>query len=132
MKKIVLRIDGTFLILAGTFGFVADLLSYFSGIGPFGPKFHNDPFVISGVEAHLFGLMTGVLLWHFSRSINGDYAGNWAAVGAHLICGISNIAWFGVFVAVNGATQGVVVTIVHFLFVVLNFIVIAKRTDAVQ
>lgn len=127
MKKLVLRFDSIFLGLAGIFGIAADLLSHFSGSGPFGMHFYKNPIVITGVEAHAFAVMTAGLLWYFS-TVKNWAAGNWFGIIAHLICGVSNILWFDIFRSVNAATQGVIDTTVHFIFVILNAIVIFKQS----
>jgi len=119
MKKLILRIDAAFLGLAGVFGVASDLLSYFAGRGAFGQVFYKNPFVIAGVEAHLLAVMAAGFMWHWSKNRHGS-SGSWMGIIVHLICGISNIIWFDVFNAVNARAQGIVVTILHFLFVGLN------------
>jgi tryptophan-rich sensory protein len=126
MKKLILRIDAGFICLAGVFGVASDLLSYFAGKGAFGQIFYKNPFVIAGVEAHLFAVMAAGFMWYLSKSKD---AGSGSSMGiiVHLICGISNIIWFDVFTTVNAFAQGIVVTILHFLFVGLNAALIYKN-----
>ncbi len=123
----VLRSDAVFLFAAGLFGVVSDLQSYASGTGPFGHTFHQNPTVIGVVEAHSLAVLVAVSVWCLAHT---PRFGHWVALAAHLIMGTSNIIWFDVFRNVNAATQGVAVTVVHFVFVILNtfFLIRNART----
>ncbi|MBK8464212.1 MAG: hypothetical protein IPL32_00135 [Chloracidobacterium sp.] len=123
MNKIILRADAVFVGLAGSFGVASDLTSYLAGKGVFGNIFHQNPLVISSVEAHMLGITTAVLFWYFSSKL-ATTAGNQLAIAFHLICGISNVVWFDIFYLTNMPTQGFVVTILHFFFVALNGLVV--------
>jgi hypothetical protein len=46
---------------------------------------------------------------------------------AHAVLGVSNIIWFDVFTCVHAETQGGAVTIMHFVFVLLNAFVAFKH-----
>jgi len=128
MKKLILQVDAAFVGLAGVFGVASDLLSYFAGKGAFGQVFYKNPFVIAGVEAHLLAMMAAGFMWHLSKN-RDDSSGSLMGIIVHLICGISNIIWFDVFTTVNAFAQGIVVTVLHFLFVGLNVALIYKRKD---
>ena len=119
LRRTTLRVDAVFLILAGVFGLVGDVLSYVSGAGPFGATFYENPTVIGVVEAHSLAVLTAVTLWHSSQRNAGTF-GNWVGLTAHLVLGGSNIIWFDVFRNVQAEAQGVAVTVVHFVFVALN------------
>ena len=123
----VLRGDAVFLFAAGLFGVVSDLQSYASGTGPFGRTFHQNPTVIGVVEAHSLAVLVAVSIWCLAHT---PRFGHWVALVAHLIMGTSNVIWFDVFRNVNAATQGVAVTVVHFVFVILNtfFLIRNART----
>lgn len=113
----VLRSDAIFLTIAGLFGVVSDLQLYASGTGSFGRTFYQNPTVIGVVEAHSLALLVGVSIWFLAHT---PRFGHWVGLVAHLIMGTSNIIWFDVFRNVNAETQGVAVTVVHFVFVILN------------
>ena len=124
-----MRVDAVFLILAGMFGLVGDVLSYRSGTGPFGTTFFQNPTVIGVVEAHALAVLTAVTLWYCSQQHAGRF-GHWVGLSAHLVLGGSNIIWFEVFSRVQAEAQGVAVTVVHFLFVALNaFLIIRGGED---
>lgn len=125
MNKTILRADAVFVGLAGSFGVTSDLTSYLAGKGVFANIFYQNPLVISSVEAHMLGIATAVLLWYFSTKLPTT-AGNKLAIAFHLICGISNVVWFDIFYLANMPTQGFVVTILHFLFVALNGLVVFR------
>lgn len=130
MKKILLRIDGSFLIIAGLVAAITDFLSYWKGTGPWGELFYQNPHVIGVFEGHCFALLTGCLLWYFSR--NKPFGiGNITGIAAHLICGLSNIYWFDVFETVNRQTQGFAVTVVHFIFVAVHLYILIKTSKYV-
>ena len=126
MRTTILRVDAIFLGLAGLFGVVSDLLSYLSGSGPFGRTFYENPTVIGVVEAHALAMLTAGALWYFAKKHDTTF-GNWIGLIAHAVLGVSNIIWFDVFTRVNAQTQGVAVTVVHFLFVLLNAFVAVKH-----
>lgn len=106
----LLRIDGWFLILSGGFGLAADLASYFSGIGPFGPVFHGDPTVIGVVEAHGLAVLTGIAVC-VARA--GRYW-HWHLAATHALLGGANVAFFAVFEQVGARAGGIAVTAIHF------------------
>ena len=125
LRRTTLRVDSGFLLLAGVFGLVCDILSYRSGTGPFGTTFFQNPTVIGVVEAHALAVLTAVTLWYCSQQQAGRF-GHWLGLSTHLVLGGSNIIWFEVFSRVQAEAQGVAVTVVHFLFVTLNALLIIK------
>jgi len=129
MRRILLRVDAVFLMVAGLFGLSSDLQSYGSGSGPFGQTFYQDPTVIGVVEAHALAILTAGTLWFLSTHHTGRF-GHFVAIGAHTIMGVSNIVWFEVFTRVQAETQGIAVTAVHFAFVAANAYCIVTTTEA--
>ena len=128
VRRTTLRVDAVFLMLAGVFGLVADILSYRSGVGPFGTTFFQNPTVIGVVEAHALAVLTAVTLWYCSQQQASTF-GHWVGLSAHLVLGGSNIIWFEVFSRVQAEAQGVAVTVVHFLFVALNAFLIIRGVE---
>ncbi len=128
VRKFVLRIDAVFLTLAGVFGLVSDLQSYGFGTGPFGQTFYQNPTVIGVVEAHGLAVLTAGTLWFLATHHTGRF-GHAVGLTAHALMGGSNIVWFEVFTRVHAETQGVAVTVVHFVFVAVHafFIVSAGK-----
>ncbi|MBC7901437.1 MAG: hypothetical protein H7070_15445 [Saprospiraceae bacterium] len=131
MKRIILRGDAVFLGLAGIFGLVSDLLSHYGGSGSFGTTFYRNPLVIGVVEAHSLAILTAATMWYFSKKHTATF-GNWAGLSAHLICGISNILWFDVFISVGAAGKGMAITALHFVFAALNALVILKMFNTID
>ena len=129
MRRTVLRGDAVFLTLAGLFGLTADLLSYVAGTGPFGRTFYQDPTVIGVVEAHALAIVIAATLWHHART-GASHHGQWAGIAAHAVMGVSNIVWFDVFSRVQAETQGVAVTVVHFVFIAGHAALMAARRDS--
>lgn len=125
MRRNLLRVDAVFLGLAGVFGLVSDLLSYLSGAGPFGTTFYENSTVIGVVEAHSLAVLTAGTLWYFAQNREGTF-GNWIGLLAHLVLGVCNIIWFDVFTRVQADAQGLIVTVLHFVFVTLNAVLIIK------
>ena len=128
MRQTILRVDAVFLAVAGLFGLVSDLLSYVSGAGPFGRTFYESPTVIGVVEAHALAMLTAGTLWHLAQP-RGSHAGHWVGFFAHAIMGVSNVIWFDVFTRVQAETQGVAVTVVHFVFVAVHAFLVARGRD---
>ena len=125
MRRTILRLDATFLVLAGLFGLASDLLSYTFSAGPFGATFYENPTVIGVVEAHALAVLTGCALWFLAQKDIGTF-GNWMGGIAHLIFGVSNLIWFEVFTRVQSEVRGVAITAVHFAFFALNAAVIVR------
>lgn len=119
IRKQILRGDAVFLTLAGLFGLTGDLLSHVAGAGPFGLTFYRNPIVIGVVEAHALAIVIAGTLWYQARA-GADNHGHWAGIAAHAVMGVSNIIWFEVFSRVQAETQGIAVTIVHFVFIALH------------
>jgi tryptophan-rich sensory protein len=126
MRKIVLRTDAVFLWIAGLFGLVADVLSYYFGSGPFREVFLANSTVIGVVEAHALAMLIAAVLWHVSNNHRTN-VGGWMGLSAHAIMGVSNLVWFDLFVRVESEVQGFAVTFLHFMFVALHAFVIATR-----
>ncbi len=116
-RSLLLGLDGLFLVLSGCFGLAADLASYLAGMGPFGTVFLGDPGVIGVVEAHGLAILTGIAVWAVGIRHSRRYW-HWHLAMTHALLGTANIAFFGVFEQVGARTGGVVVTVVHFIFVI--------------
>lgn len=124
-----LRADAVFLGVSGVFGVIADVSSYLSGQGPFGPTFYGDPLVIGVVEAHALAILTATTLWYSARGTMATF-GRWTALAAHLVLGVSNVVWFDVFTGLNADTQGQAVTTLHFVFCALHLQWIVRPTPS--
>jgi hypothetical protein len=125
MKKMVLKIDGFFLVIMGTLAGVTDLVSYFAGKGPFGDIYYQNSIAIGGFEAHCLALIAGSVLVVKSKSPDAIFFNK---VGAfiHTSLGISNLIWFNIFLETDTIPMGYITTFAHFLFILLNIIATLK------
>ncbi len=63
MKKNILKIDGFFLAIMGTLAGITDLVSYFTGKGPFGHVYFQNSIAIGGFE-YLYKTLTKMfIIW---------------------------------------------------------------------
>jgi hypothetical protein len=123
--RVLIGVDGLFLILSGCFGLTADLASYFAGAGPFGPVFHGDPVVIGVVEAHGLAVLTGIAAMAALAGGPRRYW-HWHLAATHILLGGANIAFFEVFERVGARGGGIGVTAVHFSLVALQIAYAAR------
>ena len=129
MKKYILRIDGVFLAVMGTVAARFDLVSYFTGKGPFGQAYYQNGIAIGGFEAHCLAVIAGLTLILRSKSSEAGFF-NKVAAAIHTVLGISNLIWFKVFFETGTVPMGYATTIAHFTFVFLNIVAI-YRTDKI-
>ena len=116
-RRLILRANAVFLILAGGGSLLMDLRAYFFGVGPSSRFIAAAPYTAIGfVEAHGLALIFGVLFaiaavsrpWHLT------------AAAVHVLLGGSNILFWKIFVAGDLLAMGYVTTAFHALFVVLE------------
>lgn len=117
-RRLVLRVNAVFLIVAGFSAWLNfDFPASFSGSGPLGPLIAHEPSLgIGFVEAHGLALILGVLLWRAPS----EKSWHFTAVAIHLLLGVSNIAFWQIFVATNTLPMGWVSTVIHGLLVLLH------------
>ena len=116
-RSTISRAEAVFLAVAGVFGLISDLLSYSSGTGRLRHDVHQNATGIGVVEAHSLAVLTGVTHWYLSQKEAGTFGIGW---------GSARIGTRRQHIRVRrlqrtqAETQGVAVTIVHFVFVALN------------
>lgn len=126
MKKNILKIDGLFLAIMGTFAGITDLASYFTGKGPFGPVYFQNSIAIGGFEAHCLAIITGIILVAKSKTPDAVFF-NKTAIAIHSALGVSNLIWFKVFLDTNTIPMGYITTVAHFAFILLNTMAIYEK-----
>ena len=116
-RRLILRANAVFLILAGGGSLLMDLRAYFLGTGPSTRFIATAPYTAIGfVEAHGLALIFGILFaraaairpWHLT------------AAAVHLLLGTSNLVFWQIFVVGDLLAMGYVTTGLHGLFVVLE------------
>jgi hypothetical protein len=113
IRKTILRADAAFLLIAGSGGFVADLLGAFYGIGPQGAVLAQAPHAaIGAVEAHGLAIVLGVLLWRAAPA----RAWHLTAVAIHVLLGTSNLVFWSGFAAAGMLAVGYITTALHGVF----------------
>ena len=112
-RRLLLRANALFLILASSFGLLADISGRFAGVGPQAPVLGQAPHAAVGfVEAHGLALILAVLLWR------GTSTRSWhlTALSIEGLLGFANIACWQYFVVSNTVAGGYVTTILHVTF----------------
>jgi hypothetical protein len=123
----ILRADAAFLLVAGTGGFVSDLVGAFLMRGPQGRVMASAPFSALGfVEAHGLAVIVAFLLlgaaserrWHV------------AAAAVHLLLGTANLVFWSYFPFAHMLAMGYITTILHAAFVALQLAAAGARAGA--
>jgi hypothetical protein len=116
-RRIILRANALFLLIASTGGLFADLAGAFLGIGPQRPILGAAPHAAIGfVEAHGLAFIIGVLLWR------AEPARFWhtTAAAVHVLLGSANLLFWQIFVAADALWMGYLTTLLHWTFVVMQ------------
>ncbi|SRR6266542_3042917 len=131
VRVLILRADAITLGLFGLFGLTTDLLSYFAGTGAWKGVLFNNPLAVGAVEAHGLAIIIAVLLIR-QAAFNDQVVWHLTAVTAHLLLGICNLVFWQVFIHANVVPLGIVATIYHFVFVIVNSVAVslARREPA--
>jgi hypothetical protein len=116
-RKTLLRANAVFLLVAAAGGMSTDLAGAFLGSGPFAKVLAAAPDTAIGfVEAHGLALIIGCLLWQ------AEPVRKWhlTAAAVHALLGISNLAFWQLFIAADMLVMGYVTTSLHGLFFALQ------------
>jgi hypothetical protein len=116
-RRIILRANAVFLLVAGASGMAADLAGAFFAIGPQRQILAAAPHAAIGfVEAHGLAFIIGVLLWRAEPARLWHFT----AAAVHLLLGISNLVFWQIFIAADALWGGYVTTSLHGAFVILQ------------
>jgi hypothetical protein len=116
-RKLLLRANAVFLLVASAGGMISDLTGAFLLRGPVGLVLEKAPHAAIGfVEAHGLAFIIGVLLWR------AEPARLWhgTAVAVHVLLGASNLLFWPLFGFAGMLPVGYVTTALHVLFAVLQ------------
>ena len=102
--------DGAFLLVAGLAALAADLVGYFSGVGPFA-ALAGQPLSVGAVEAHGLAALVGFLL--LTTPPSDRWRWHAVAAGVHLFFGICNLLSWEVYSVMGATPAGIVSTVVH-------------------
>lgn len=118
LSRWALRLDGAFLMLAGTAAMLSEILGHFFGIGPLA-AIRGSPNTIGGFEAHGLALLIGVLLL---RSATLPDRKMWHIVGliTHIFLGTCNLLFWYSFIHHGMLRAGYVTTALHSAFAVAH------------
>jgi hypothetical protein len=124
-RRILLLINGGALAMVGVAQVILELLSYYAGVGIYGPLFHNSPYVVGWVEAHGLAALIGILFLAVAASDRGP---RWhlVALCVHLLLATANILFWSGFRAFGMVGAGIVATTSHLLLVTAHLIAIAS------
>jgi phosphoglycerol transferase MdoB-like AlkP superfamily enzyme len=109
---LVLRVNGAFLLVAGSLGVTSEVLSHFWGIGPWGHQFLDSPYTVGFFEAHGLALVISILLLTVATSRLDPYWHLFAAAVAAIL-GCANLLFWQTFIAFNKVPLGVATTALH-------------------
>ena len=123
LRRLLLRIDAAFLLLASSGGMLGDILGTFFGSGPEAAILRDAPGAGIGLlEAHGLAFILAVLLWR------ADPIRSWhfAAAAIHLLLGTANLAFWQFFTAADMLAVGYITTALHWTFVTLQLTAAAQ------
>lgn len=116
-RKMILRVNAVFLLVAGVSGFLNDLRGVYTATGPLGRILVSLPDAgIGFIEAHGLAVILGVLLWR------AEPLRSWhlTAAAIHVLLGGANLAFWQLFITADILAVGYITTLLHGLFVVLQ------------
>jgi hypothetical protein len=128
-RRLLLRTNALFLILASSFGLLADVIGRFGGVGPQATVFAQAPYAAIGfVEAHGLALILSVMLWR------GAPTRSWhlTALAIEVLLGGANIACWQYFVVSNALAGGYAVTVLHLGFAAAHAVAVLPATTAMS
>lgn len=125
-----LRIHAYFLLTMGSLASLNDLASYFFARGPFGASLYRQPLAIGPFEAHVLAAILGLVLLRHADS--RDPWWNAIAGTIALSLGTANLVWFDAFALIGSITFGVVITTIHFVFVIGQLWAWSQRSAAAR
>ncbi len=124
-RQILLLINGGALAVVGAAQVSLELLSYYAGVGIYGPRFHNSPYVVGWVEAHGLAALIGVSFIAVG-AFDGGRRWHVVALCVHLLLGTANLVFWSHFSAFGMVGAGIVATTGHLLLVTAHLIAIAS------
>ena len=122
-RRMLLRANAIFLLVAAGGGFASDVLGIFYARGPVASVVAAAPHAGIGlIEAHGLAFIIGTLLWR------ADPMRAWhlTAAAVHILLGSANLVFWQIFIAGDLLVVGYVTTLLHGVFAV--FQVIAATT----
>ena len=116
-RRILLRANAAFLLIASAGGMWSDILGAFFARGHVAPVLASAPHAAIGfVEAHGLAFIIGVLLWR------AEPLRSWhlTAAAVHVLLGTANLVFWPIFIAADMLAVGYITTSLHWLFVALQ------------
>ena len=128
LSRWTLRLDGSFLAIAGSAALLADTTGHFFGVGPMADLF-GSPHTIGGFEAHGLAVILGVLLFRAAKLADRQ---SWHALGlgVHLLLGTANLIFWSSFLQLDVLMIGVVTTALHSTFICAQAACLWRGTSA--
>lgn len=127
--RLLLQINGAFLMFMGGAAAVADAVGYLVGRGPMAPILFRAPLAISSFEAHLLAALLGSVLWSGAAAAERQRYHRLAAA-IHIVLGGSNLLFFErAFGAIDARLFGVLITTCHFAFVLAQSLAALPRPN---
>jgi hypothetical protein len=123
-RQRLMRANGAFLALVGGAQMIFELLSHYAGSGPLGRIFAGSHYTIGWVEAHGLAMLIGLLLIGLAAP-DPKRAWHGFAAGVHLLLGGANMLFWPSFVFWGVVPMGVVATLFHGLFLVVQLYYLA-------
>ena len=120
-RKNLFRINAGFLILIGGVFTVLDYVGFKTGAGPLGNLLKGNFLAVGALEAHGLALIVGILLLVYAaRSV--DISWHLVGIAVHVLLGGSNLIFWDHFRQLGIVNQEIIVTAVHFLFVLAHLL----------
>jgi hypothetical protein len=117
IRQLIVRLNASYIGFFAFFGLIFDIRGVLYGTGPQGQVLANAPLAgIGFVEAHGLALILSVVLWRAA----GVRASHLTAMAMDLLLGVSNLAFWQLFVVTDALTVGYVSTSLHLSFALLQ------------
>ena len=127
-RVVLLKFNAWFLLVVGGISTIQDLVGYRTGLGPLGKVLFNNWDAVAYTEAHGLAFIIGLILLVIATKEPRPF---WHGIGAgvHILLGGSNLLFWGAFIEWGIVKPEIVVTSIHWLFVLAHLIalVLARK-----
>jgi hypothetical protein len=126
IRQLIVRLNASYIGFFAAAGLVFDIRGVLYGVGPQGRVLADAPLAgIGFVEAHGLALILSVVLWR-AASVRASHL---TAMAMDLLLGVSNLAFWQLFVFTGALTVGYVSTALHLSFALLQALCWSARTE---
>ena len=128
-RRILLWINGAFLVIVGGIQVTFELLAHYADAGPYAGIFTDSPYTIGWVENHGLALLIGILVLAVATR-DGRRWWHVFLLAVHVLLGTANLVFWDSFQVFDKVGMGVVATAAHAGFVIAHLVALRRPGTA--